>query len=136
MVRELADHQDEGQYITGGVDDWRRMLQRDDVVVLVAELDGRAQGYVSALRRLHLWTGAEVLALDDLYVRPSSRDGGVGRHLMVALARHAEPERLPIAWGVRPDNTDAQRFYARLGATLSDKVVCSWGPDAYSTVLD
>ncbi len=136
MVRELADYQDEGQHVTGGVEDWRRLLLRDDLVVLVAELDGRALGYVSALRRPHLWSGAEVLALDDLYVRPSSRDGGVGRHLMVALARHADPDRLRITWGVRPDNTDAQRFYARLGATLSEKVVVSWDAATYSAVLD
>jgi len=135
MVRELADHQNEGQDVTVGIDDWTRMLGRDDVVVLVAEQDGRALGYVSALRRLHLWSGAEVLALDDLYVRASGRDGGVGRSLMLALARHAAPDRLTIAWGVRHDNTAAQRFYERLGAKLREKVVVSWDADTYTAAL-
>ena len=135
MVRELADHQDEGRFVTAGLDVWTRLLGRDDVVVLVAEQDGRASGYVSALRRLHLWSGAEVLALDDLYVRPSGRDSGLGRALMLALARYAEPDRLTITWGVRPDNTSAQRFYERLGAVLRDKVVVSWDAATYSAHL-
>jgi ribosomal protein S18 acetylase RimI-like enzyme len=135
MVRELAEHQDEGQYVTGDLASWSGLLGREDVVVLVAEQDGRAVGYVSALRRPHLWSGTDVLALDDLYVRPAGRDGGVGRSLMLALARYAEPDRLTIAWGVRPDNLGAQRFYERLGAVLRDKVVCSWDAATYSTEI-
>jgi hypothetical protein len=46
------------------------------VIVLLAERGGQAVGYVSALRQLHLWTGGDVLNLDDLYVRPGQRDGG------------------------------------------------------------
>ena len=33
------------------------MLARPDVLVLVAERDGVPAGYVSAVRRLHLWLG-------------------------------------------------------------------------------
>jgi GNAT superfamily N-acetyltransferase len=135
MVREIAEHQDEGQYVTSDVDSWRRLLVREDVVVLVAELEGRALGYVSALRRPHFWKGADVLALDDLYVRPAGRDGGLGRALMLALARYAEPDRVTITWGLRPDNTGARRFYERLGAVLGDKVVASWDAAAYSAEL-
>jgi GNAT superfamily N-acetyltransferase len=102
------------------------------VTVLLAERDGAAVGYVSAVRRLHLWTGGDVLALDDLFVRPGNRDGGVGRRLMTALAELAAPERLLITWGVEPDNVDAQRFYRRLGATLRTKVLAAWAPEAYA----
>ena len=59
--------------------------------MLLAERDGGPVGYVSAVRRLHLWTGGDVLALDDLYVRPGHRDAGIGRRLMAALAALAEP---------------------------------------------
>lgn len=135
MIGELADHQDEGRYVTVTVDQWRDFLGRDDVVVFLAEHLGEAAGYVSALRRLHLWTGGDILGLDDLYVREQFRDTGTGRALMLELARYALPQRLTIAWGMRTENEGAQRFYARLGATLRPKVVASWNADTYSQAL-
>jgi ribosomal protein S18 acetylase RimI-like enzyme len=87
---------------------------------------------VSAVRQLHLWTGGDVLALDDLYVRPGCRDAGVGRRLMGALAALAAPEQLLIRWGMEADNVGAQRFYRRLGATLRPKVLAAWTPAAYA----
>lgn len=76
-----------------------------------------------------------MLALDDLYVRPGHRDAGVGRLLMTALAALAEPDDLVIRWGVETDNTDAQRFYERLGARLRDKVLAGWAPESYRRLL-
>lgn len=135
LIGELADHQDEGRYVTVTVDQWRKLLGRDEVVVFLAEQLGEAAGYVSALRRLHLWTGGDILGLDDLYVREQFRDTGAGRALMLELARYALPERLTIAWGMRPENDGAQRFYARLGAALRSKIVASWDADIYSEAL-
>jgi ribosomal protein S18 acetylase RimI-like enzyme len=91
---------------------------------------------VSALRRLHLWTGTDVIALDDLYVREQFRDGGLGERLMVELARLALPEQLTINWGLREDNVHAYRFYARIGSGLHTKVVASWPHAAYSKLTD
>lgn len=136
MVHEIAAHQNEDEYVTVTVDRWRDLLGNDDVVVLLAERTGEAVGYVSAVRRLHLWSGWDVLALDDLYVRQRARDGGVGRALMIELARYALPERLTITWGMRSENHGAQRFYARLGASLHQKVVAAWDADTYAPVLD
>jgi GNAT superfamily N-acetyltransferase len=111
---------------------WGALLARPEVIVLLAERGGQAVGYVSALRQLHLWTGGDVLNLDDLYVRPGQRDGGVGRRLMAALVAVAAPEELLIRWGMEVDNVDAQRFYRRLGATLRPKVLAAWTPSAYA----
>lgn len=132
MVREIAAHEDQAAHLHVSDDRWRTLLARPEVVVLLAECGGEAVGYVSAVRQLHLWTGGDVLALDDLYVRPGARDAGVGRRLMAALAALAAPERLLIRWGVEADNVDAQRFYRRLGATLRPKVLAAWTPGAYA----
>ncbi|MEV0321628.1 GNAT family N-acetyltransferase [Streptomyces sp. NPDC050658] len=129
LVREIAAHQNQSEHVTTTAARWRTALARPDVTVLLAERDGAPLGYVSALRRPHLWGGSDVLALDDLYVRPDSRDAGIGRTLMTALSRTAAPERLTITWGVQPDNEAALRFYDRLGATLRTKVVASWPRD-------
>jgi GNAT superfamily N-acetyltransferase len=135
MVAEIAAHEDESAHVHVDEGQWRTLLERSEVIVLLAERDGRPVGYVSAVRQLHLWTGGDVLALDDLYVRAGHRDAGIGRELMAALATLAAPERLPMLWGVEADNVDAQRFYQRLGATLRPKVRASWAPVAYAAVV-
>ncbi|ADB30640.1 GCN5-related N-acetyltransferase [Kribbella flavida DSM 17836] len=135
LVGELADHQDEGRYVTSTVDRWQELLAEDAVIVLLAQYDSEPAGYVSAVRRLHLWSGTDVLGLDDLYVREAFRSKGIGRLLMLELARVALPERLTISWGMRPSNHGGQRFYRRLGAILGDKVVARWPAEAYSRQL-
>lgn len=132
MVREIAAHEDQAAHVLVSDARWRGLLGRAEVIVLLAERDGRAVGYVSAVRQLHLWTGGDVLNLDDLYVRPGHRDAGAGRQLMAALAALAAPERLLIRWGVDIDNADAQRFYRRLGAALRPKIVVTWSSDSYA----
>ncbi len=135
MVREIAAHEDQTAHVQVLDTQWRSLLERPEVIVLLAERNGEAAGYVSALRQLHLWTGGDVLDLDDLYVRPAHRDAGLGRRLMAALATLAAPERLLIRWGMEVDNVDAQRFYRRLGATLRPKVLAAWTPAAYSHLV-
>jgi GNAT superfamily N-acetyltransferase len=113
---------------------WHTLLTRPEVTVLLAERAGQAVGYASAVRQLHLWTGGDVLNLDDLYVRPGHRDAGIGRQLMAALTALTAPEQLLIRWGMEVDNVDAQRFYRRLGAILRPKILASWSPTAYTAV--
>src|SRR6476659_2702449 len=133
LVREIAAHEGQLQHLRVTIERWAELLDLCDVIVLIAYRDGAPIGYVSAIRRIHLWSEKEVLALDDLYVREHARDGGVGLALMTELATtYAAPDQLNITWGVEPDNHDAHRFYRRLGATLRDKVVASWAPTAYA----
>jgi ribosomal protein S18 acetylase RimI-like enzyme len=132
MVGEIAAHENQAAHVHADVEQWRSLLARPEVIVLLAERAGAAVGYVSAIRQLHLWTGGDVLNLDDLYIRPGHRDAGVGRRLMAALADLAAPDQLLIRWGMEVDNVDAQRFYRRLGATLRPKILAAWPPAAYT----
>jgi ribosomal protein S18 acetylase RimI-like enzyme len=134
MVAEIAAHEDQAAHVHVDEGQWREPLGRPEVIVLLAKRDGRPVGYVSAVRQLHLWTGGDVLNLDDLYVRPGHRDAGIGRQLMAALAALAAPEQLLIRWGMEVDNVDAQRFYRRLDATLRHKVIAAWPPAAYADI--
>jgi ribosomal protein S18 acetylase RimI-like enzyme len=126
MVREIAAHEGDVTDVVSDLATWTAMLARPDVVVLVAERDGVPAGYVSAVRKLHLWLGTDILALDDLYVREGYRDAGAGRLLMKELAALADG--MLIRWEVQEDNVAAQRFYRRLGATLRTKVIAFWRP--------
>jgi ribosomal protein S18 acetylase RimI-like enzyme len=133
MVREIAALQ--GEDVEGTPESWAAMLARPEVVVLIADRDGVPVGYVSAVRRLHLWLGTDILGLDDLFVREGYRDAGVGRLLMRELAALAAPEGLAIRWEMREDNVAVQRFYRRLGATLRRKVVAFWAVEAQRTTM-
>jgi GNAT superfamily N-acetyltransferase len=131
MVLEIAAHEDSLGDVVADADDWRRMLARPDVRVLLAVEGEDFLGYASTTRRLSLWMGGDLLALDDLYVRESARNRGAGRRLLMEIARLAAPERLTVVWGARLDNHDGHRFYRRIGAHLNTKVVAAWSPDAY-----
>jgi ribosomal protein S18 acetylase RimI-like enzyme len=134
MVREIAAHEGDVSDVASDLDTWTAMLARPDVVVLVATRDGVPAGYVSAVRKLHLWLGRDLLALDDLFVREGYRDAGVGRLLMRELAALAAPEEMAIRWELREDNEAGRRFYQRLGATLRTKVIAFWSPAAQRAV--
>jgi GNAT superfamily N-acetyltransferase len=135
MVREIAAHEGDASDAAGTPESWAGMLARPEVVVLVAEHDGAPVGYVSAVRKLHLWLSEEILALDDLFVRDGHRDAGVGRLLMTELARVASADRLLIRWEMQQDNVAAQRFYARLGASLRTKVIAAWTHEAQRAAI-
>lgn len=135
LVTEIAAHEGDAEHVTATADRWVELLGRDDVIVLLAERSGEPLGYVSALRRLHLWSGGDILALDDLWVRATARDAGVGRTLMLALARTVAADGLVIRWEVKPRNEAAQRFYRRLGANLRTKVVAGWPAERYRGLL-
>ena len=136
MVRELAAHEGSSTDVQVDADGWRALLARPDVTVLLAIRADEPIGFASTVRRLHLWSGRELLALDDLYVRPGHRDAGTGGRLMSGVARIAARDDLLVVWGVRLDNHAGQRFYARLGATLHTKMSASWTPDSYRRHLN
>ncbi|SFD00795.1 Ribosomal protein S18 acetylase RimI [Nocardioides terrae] len=136
LMHELAEHEDSAGAVRCTEDDWRRMLANRSVLVLLAHLDDHPVGYVSGVRQLNLWIGGDLLAMDDLYVRPGARSSGVGGRLMAALAEAVTSERLVITWGAREDNEAGHRFYRRIGASLRTKVVASWSPHQYAAYLD
>lgn len=131
LVLDIAELEGDLEHVHVTVEGWARILGRSDVTVLLAEGHGQVLGYVSATRRLHLWSGQDLLAVDDVFVREHARGSGIGRQLLVAMATTVAAEQLTIAWGMGPENTSAQRFYRRLGATLRPKIMAGWTATAY-----
>ncbi len=61
------------------------------------------------------------LYLEDLYVQPAHRGGGLGKALLQALARIAVSRGYGrFDWCVLDWNVDAQAFYRRMGASMKD----------------
>ena len=88
--------------------------------VLVAELDGRVVGVVTAGPS----TDPDATAAGeiwDLWVAAEARSSGVGGELLrVALDHLAESHRAALVW-VLAENTRGRTFYARAGAVPDGK---------------
>lgn len=90
--------------------------------VWVAERDQAAQkliGFALFFVNFSTFLGKPGLYLEDLFVVPEARGQGVGRALMLQLARIAvERDYGRFEWSVLDWNAPAIGFYQQLGATL------------------
>ena len=86
---------------------------------VVAERDGAVIGFALFFTNFSTFLGKPGLYLEDLYVQPVHRGGGVGSALLVHLAALANARgHGRFEWSVLDWNADAIRFYERMGATL------------------
>jgi len=96
-------------------DTWRRLLDpHSPVIGRVAERDGMLAGFSHLVIHDSTWRAAPVGYLEDLFVDPALRGGGVGRALiedLMALGRQRGWSRL--YWHTRADNAEARRLYDR-----------------------
>ena len=117
MVRELATHEGIAHEIL-----WTDHRELEGALfgpsapanALVAEVDGSLIGLAIWHRTFSAIRGQIGVWLDNLYVRPTIRSGGIGAELMEVIFAIANGG--PIDGSVLEWNTDARRFYERLGA--------------------
>lgn len=87
---------------------------------VVAEGEGGALvGFALFFTNFSTFLGRPGLYLEDLYIQPAHRGGGLGRALLVHLARLAVQRGCGrFEWSVLDWNAPAIAFYERMGATL------------------
>ncbi len=89
---------------------------------LIAEEDGHAVGFALFFHTFSTFLAQPGIYLEDLFVVPENRGGGVGRAMLERLARIAvERDCGRLEWAVLNWNRDAIRFYERLGARPNDQ---------------
>lgn len=126
MLRESATDQGHPDALAVTEDDLREdgFGPHPHFRALIAEDDGAAAGLALFFLNYSTWTSRLGLYLEDLYVRPSWRSGGVARALMVELARIAVVSGCDrMHWVVLSSNRRAMRFYEKLGAEARPDVV-------------
>jgi GNAT superfamily N-acetyltransferase len=85
---------------------------------LIAEDDGEPVGFALFFHNYSTFLAQPGLYLEDLFVVPEHRGGGVGRKLLERLAQIAVDRGCGrLEWAVLDWNKDAIGFYERLGAT-------------------
>jgi GNAT superfamily N-acetyltransferase len=88
----------------------------------MAEVDGEPAGFALYFVNFSTFLGLPGLYLEDLFVRPAFRGLGLGRALMVHLARLAVSRGYGrFEWSVLDWNAPAIGFYRTLGAVGQDE---------------
>jgi GNAT superfamily N-acetyltransferase len=91
--------------------------ERSYAETLIAEDGGKPVGFALFFHNFSTFLAQPGIYLEDLFVVPEHRGGGVGRALLEALARLAvERDCGRLEWAVLDWNRDAIRFYESLGA--------------------
>ena len=95
---------------------WRRLLDPNEPMwAALALADGVAVGLVHWIRHRSCWTTGDYVYLQDLFVAPAARGGGMGRKLIehvYAAARAAGCSR--VYWLTHETNQEAMQLYDRI----------------------
>ena len=85
--------------------------------VVLAEKAGEAVAFAVYFHNFSTFVGRKGLYLEDLFVKPELRGAGIGKRLLVELARIAVERRCGrFEWSVLDWNEPAIGFYRKLGA--------------------
>jgi len=124
LIHGLAEYEREPDAVEATEELLERHLfgEHPGAEVVIAEVDGHGAGFALFFHNFSTWRGRRGIYLEDLFVRPQYRGLGLGRALMVHLARLAvERDCARFEWSVLDWNTPAIDFYRSLGAVGMDE---------------
>lgn len=100
---------------------WDRINSGFNINGLLAEKDGQVVGFTHYIFRPSTWAAEDFCYLEDLYVDPKVRGGGVGRALIKAVEEIAIAKGSKrLYWTTAPDNETARKLYDKVA--ISDRV--------------
>ena len=122
LILELAEYEKLTQAVRGDAEALRRSLFEEEAAeALIVEDGGEAIGYAIFFPAFSTFECRSGLWIEDVYVRPDRRRGGIGRVVMEHLAALAlERGHVRLEWCALDWNEPALRFYDKLGATRLD----------------
>ena len=90
--------------------------------VLLALVDKQPVGFVLYFYNYSTFLGRGGIYIEDLFVKPEFRSFGIGKKILIHLAKICKEKNLPrLQWWVLDWNTDAIGFYERIGAKPMDE---------------
>jgi GNAT superfamily N-acetyltransferase len=119
FIRELAEYERDPSAVVATEADLLRdgFGESPRFFCLVAEWSGQPAGFAFYFHTYSTWLGRWGLYLEDLFVRPAFRGKGIGKALLVELARIGVSEKIGrMNWQVLDWNQPAIDFYDRIGA--------------------
>jgi GNAT superfamily N-acetyltransferase len=119
FIKELAEYEKLSHEVVATAEQVAEELfgSRAVIEAVLAYVDDRAVGFALYFHNFSTFLGRRGLYLEDLYVSPSARGKGVGKALLVHLARLAKQRNCGrFEWAVLNWNQSAINFYESLGA--------------------
>jgi GNAT superfamily N-acetyltransferase len=124
FIRELADYERLADKVVATELVLRESLlgARPTAEALIAYFGHEPVAYAIWFYNFSSFTGRPGLYIEDIYVRPHARGRGVGKALLLHLARLAKERNCArMEWAVLDWNEPAISFYRSLGARPMDE---------------
>jgi GNAT superfamily N-acetyltransferase len=123
LILELAEYEKLTDSVRGDPEVLRRSLfEQRAAEALIVDVGGEAIGYAIFFTTFSTFECRSGVWIEDVYVRPDKRRGGIGRAVMEHLAALTlERGHVRLDWCALDWNEPALRFYDELGATRLDE---------------
>jgi GNAT superfamily N-acetyltransferase len=121
LIRELAEYEKLAHLVVITAEDLMRdaFSGRPLIHILIADWDGGTAGYALYFFNYSTFRGRPGIFLEDVFVRPQFRKKGIGKALLIHLARIAVDKKCArFEWQVLDWNTPSIEFYESLGAVV------------------
>lgn len=123
FIKELAEYEKLSHEVVATEEDLRASLfgGRPFAEVLIAEHGGAPAGFALFFHNFSTFLGKPGIYLEDLYVKSEFRGAGIGKKMLVHLARLAKDRGCGrLEWWVLDWNAPSIGFYEKLGAVAMD----------------
>ncbi|MBJ7329272.1 MAG: GNAT family N-acetyltransferase [Solirubrobacteraceae bacterium] len=105
--------------------------------LIARDADGEPAGFATIY---WMWSSTQAIPIalmNDLFVAPHARSGGIGRALIDACAARAQARGVTVLeWQTAPDNHRAQRVYDATPAEQSTWLTYDWALPSSTTLPD
>jgi len=119
LILELAEYEKLAGEVSGDAEVLRRSLFEEKAAeaLLLETSDGEAVGYAIFFTTFSTFECQSGVWLEDIYIRPEHRRGGIGRGVMEHIAQLTlERGFVRLEWVALDWNEPALDFYDKLGA--------------------
>ncbi len=123
LVRELADYEKLSHEVVATEPEIAQALfgANPRLYCDIAEWNGEVAGFAVWFANFSTFAGRHGIYLEDLFVRPQLRGNGIGKALLVNLARQCVANGWrQLQWAVLDWNAPSIAFYKSLGAVMMD----------------
>jgi GNAT superfamily N-acetyltransferase len=140
FIKGLAEYERMANEVVATEDTLREFLfgKKRYAEVLIARLDNHPVGFALFFHNFSTFAGKPGLYLEDLFVLPEYRGQGIGKALLMYLAKLAVERKCGrFEWMVLDWNSPAIEFYKRLGAgAMNDWRLFRLSGDALANLAD
>lgn len=140
LVRELAEYEKLSHEVLATEADLAEALfgANPRAYCDIAEWNGEPAGMAVWFVNFSTFAGRHGIYLEDLFVRPALRGKGIGKALLVQLARECRANGWSgMQWAVLDWNAPSIAFYKSLGADMMDEwTLCRVSGPALTALAD